>query len=84
VAGGAAAGVGAEKGELSASGVTSTDVAERWRVEHASARLKPRCLARVNGVLANHVLPALGRVRIEDLAASTSRDCGGIEGLGLR
>jgi integrase len=44
------------------------DVAERWIAEHAVARLRPSSLARVKGLLKYHVLPAFGRVRIEDLA----------------
>lgn len=47
--------------------VTFREVAERWLAEHGRVRLKPRSLARVEGLLAHHVLPALGRVRIEAL-----------------
>jgi len=48
--------------------VTFADVADRWLAEHANTRLKPRSLARVQGLLTHHVLPGLGRVRVEDLA----------------
>ena len=47
--------------------VTFADVADRWLVEHANTRLKPSSLARAQGLLDHHVLPALGRLRIEDL-----------------
>src|SRR5690606_33199824 len=46
---------------------TFADVADRWLVEHANTRLKPSSLARAQGLLDHHVLPALGRLRIEDL-----------------
>lgn len=48
--------------------ITFSDLADRWLAEHASARLKPRSLARAQGLLTHHVLPSLGRVRVEDLA----------------
>src|SRR5690606_29059321 len=48
--------------------VTFAEVADRWVAEHANTRLKPRSLARAKGLLEHHILPAFGRVRIEDLA----------------
>ncbi len=43
------------------------DVAERWTAEHAAGRLKPKSMSRAEGLLRLHAVPALGRVRIEEL-----------------
>ena len=45
---------------------TFAEVAERFLVEHG-ATLKPRTLANYRALLANHILPALGSMPMEDL-----------------
>ena len=49
---------------------TVADLAERYLEEHVAVRLKPRTQPRVRGMLANHILPALGKMPLEGVERS--------------
>lgn len=51
-------------------GPTVADLAERYLDEHVSVRLKPGTQPRIRGMIANHILPALGKMPLEGVERS--------------
>ncbi len=51
-------------------GPTVADLAGRYLEEHVEVRLKPRTQPRIRGMIANHILPALGRMPLEGVERS--------------
>ena len=51
-------------------GPTVADLAARYLEEHVAVRLRPRTRPRIRGMIANHILPALGRMPLEGVKRS--------------
>ena len=49
---------------------TVADLAARYLEEHVAVRLKPRTQPRIRGMIANHILPALGKMPLEAVERS--------------